>query len=318
VPIRRWLAAALTLALLTPVLAQEAKPARFDWKFDKDKTFYQTITTDTTLAVKTTGADLTQKHKESFIVSWTPFKQEDKNWVLRMRIEGVHVEGDYAGTKVTFDSVRDDNPRGPITDCLKALVGAEFTLTLSPEMKVTKVEGGQTALKDLIKKLAGADPQTEGILNQVLSEDTIKAMAEQTFGVLPTREVKKGDKWERNAALPAGSLGSYETKYTYTDEGPDKDANVEKFSVKADTTYKPPADKPFGGAFKINTADLKSSDGTGTIDFRKDRGRVEKVVLTLPLKGKMNIDLGGNSDVDVTQMQTITITTSDENPVPKK
>ncbi len=317
--IRRWLAAALMLALMTPLLAQDAKPVKLEWKFEKDKTFYQTITTDTTLALKTTGANINQKHKETYVVGWTPIKQEDRNWILKLRLEGIHVEGDFAGAKLSFDSTRDDNPPGPVSSCLKALVGAEFTLTLSPELKITKVEGGSTTLKEFIKKLAGADPQMETLLNQIVTEDTLKTMAEQTFAVLPTKEVKKGDKWDRSAVLALGPLGTYETKYTYTDDGPDeKDANLEKIGVKADMTYRPPADKLGGGALKINTADLKSSDPTGMILFRKDRGRVEKLELKLPLKGKMNIDAGGASDVDVTQTQTITITTSDENPVAKK
>jgi hypothetical protein len=319
VPIRRWLAATLTLALITPLLAQDAKPVKLEWKFEKDKTFYQTITTDTTLALKTTGADVNQKHKETYVVGWTPVKQEEKNWVLKLRIEGIHVEGDFAGTKVAFDSTRDDNAPGPVSGCLKALVGTEFTLTLSPEMKVTKVEGGSTTLKDFVKKLSAADSQTEMLLSQFVTEDALKAMAEQTFAVLPSKEVKKGDKWDRTAIVPLGPLGTYETKYTYTDDGPDeKNANLEKIGFKADMTYKAPADKLGGGAFKINTADLKSSDAAGTTLFRKDKGRIEKMELKLPLKGKMNIDLGGASDVDVTQTQTITIATSDENPIAKK
>ena len=318
VPTRRWLAAGFVLTLIAPALAQDVKPVKLEWKFEKDKTFYQTLTTDTSRTLKTTGTEVKQTNKETFVIGWTPLKQEDKNWVLKMRIEGLHVEGDFGGTKVAFDSTRDDNPPGPLTDGYKALVGAEFTLTLSPEMKAIRVEGGQTALQDFIKKAAAANPQTEKLLNQVLTEDALKAMADATFAAVPNKEVKKGDSWERTAVLALGPIGTFETKYTYTYDGPsDKDANVEKIGVKAEMTYKAPSDKLLA-PFKVNSADLKSSEGAGTIEFRRDKGRVEKSELKVTLKGKMNIDLGGNSDVDVTQTQTTTVTTSDENPIPKK
>jgi hypothetical protein len=321
VPTRRWLAAGFVLTLIAPALAQEAKPVKLEWKFEKDKPFYQTLATETSRTLKVSGIEVNQKQKETFILGWTPVKQEDKNWVLKLKIEGVHVDGDFSGSKVVFDSTRDDNPPGALSDCYKALVGAEFTLTVSPEMKVTKIEGGATALKDFIKKLAAADPQTETLLNQILTEDNLKAMADAAFAAVPDKEVKKGDKWDRTAAMALGPIGTYETKYTYAADGPsDKDANVEKISVKAEMTYKAPADRPLGPQpFKINSADLKSPEpGTGVVEFRKDKGRVEKSELKVTLKGKMNIDLNGSADVDVTQTQTTTVTTSDDNPIPKK
>jgi hypothetical protein len=316
---RRWLAAALVLTLIAPALAQEAKPTKLEWKFEKDKPFYQTLTTDTARTLKTTGAEINQKQKETFIVSWTPVKQEDKNWLLKLRIEGLHVDDDFGGNRVTFNSTKDDNPPGPLTGAYKAMVGAEFTLVVGPDMKAVRVEGGPTAVQDFIKKVAAGDPQIDRLLTQILTDDALKTMADATFAAVPNREAKKGESWKRTATLTLSPLGTYETNYQYTDDGPsDKDANVEKISVKADMTYKPPSDKFPLAPFKINKADVKSTEGAGSIEFRKDKGRVEKSELKVTLKGKMEIDLGGSTDVDVTQTQTTTVTTSDENPIPKK
>jgi hypothetical protein len=70
---------------------------------------------------------------------------------------------------------------------------------------------------------------------------------------------------------------------------------------------------------KINNADLKTAEGAGTVSFRKDRGRAERSELKLTLKGKLNIDVGGkDAEFDVSQTQTTTVTTSDDNPVKKK
>ena len=95
-PTRRWLAAGIVLTLIAPALAQEAKPVKLEWKFEKDKPFYQTLATETSRTLKVSGIEVNQKQKETFILGWTPVKQEDKNWVLKLKIEGVHVDGDFS------------------------------------------------------------------------------------------------------------------------------------------------------------------------------------------------------------------------------
>src|SRR5579872_1816878 len=92
VPTRRWLAAGLVLALLCAAPAQEPKPAKLEGKYEKDKAFYQTLTTETTRTLKVSGRDVNQKNAQTFILKWTPTKQDDKNWVLKMKVEGVRLE----------------------------------------------------------------------------------------------------------------------------------------------------------------------------------------------------------------------------------
>jgi hypothetical protein len=317
VPTRPCLAAGFVLALLTPAPAQEAKPVKLEWKFEKDKAFYQSLTTETTRSLKFSGTEVNQKFSQTFFLRWTPAKQEDRSWDLKLKVEGVKLETDVPGTgKVTFDSAKADNPSGPLTDLYKALTGpdVEFTVTVNSEMQATNVEGtGKVA-----EALGKAHPQLEAMLNQVLTRDNLKQLAGAAFPALSSKEVKKGDTWERTSVMSVNALGTFETKATYTDDGPDKDANVEKVGVKAEMTYRAPADKPFNFAFKINSADLKSSEAVGTVEFRKDRGRADKSEMKVTIKGKLNLDVSGSAtEVEVTQTQTTTVTTSDENPVKK-
>src|SRR5438105_2462164 len=84
---RRWLVASLFLALIVPAFAQEGKPVNLSWKFEKDKTFYQEMTTETKQTMKVMGTDVNQTQKQTFIYSWTPVEQDkDKNWVVKQKI----------------------------------------------------------------------------------------------------------------------------------------------------------------------------------------------------------------------------------------
>jgi len=64
---RRWLVGLLFVVAIGPAFAQDAKPVNLSWKFEKDKTFYQKMTTDTTQQMKVMGNDVNQTQKQTFI-----------------------------------------------------------------------------------------------------------------------------------------------------------------------------------------------------------------------------------------------------------
>src|SRR5262249_31687285 len=151
----------------------------------------------------------------------------------------------------------------PLSDFFKALVGSEFTLTVDKNLKVTKVEGRDKFLENLVK----ANPQMKPLLEQILSDEALKEMADPTFAAIPNKEVMPGQTWTRDTKLNMGPIGTYENSYKYTYVGP-KDKLQE---IKVDTTlkYSPPAENASTGGlpFKIKSADLKSTKATGTILF---------------------------------------------------
>jgi len=288
------------------------------WKFEKGKTFFQELSTDTKQSMKVMGMDIAQNQKQTFYFSWTP-KEEDKdhNWTIKQKIEGIKMDIDIGGNKVAFDSTKDAGVNNPLSDFFKALVGSEFTLTVSPDFKVTKIEGRE----EFLKKLVTANQQMEPMLKQILSDDALKQMADPAFSVVPNKPVKKGESWTKDSKLSMGPIGTYETTYKYTYEGPDeKDKNLAKIKVETTLKYAPPAE---GTAtqlpFKIKKADLKSSEANGVVLFDVAKGRVASSDLGLKLEGKLSIEIGGmTTDVDLAQTQKTTVKTTDDNPLGKK
>jgi len=312
----RWLASLLVLAgvVVAPVHGQ----TKLQWKF-KDKTpFYQEITTKTKQKMKINDQSIEQTQTQTFYFSWLPKKAEkSKNWTLVQKIIGVKMEIEIGGNKITYDSVKDAGQNNPLGEFFKQLVDSEFTLTVNDKMEITKVEG-----KDkFIDKLAKANPQMETLLKEILSDDAIKQMADPTFGALPDKPVKKGDTWPRKNVLNMGPIGKYETDYTYTYEGKNKNEKFHQIKVDTKLKYTPPDSKAQPQLpFKITKADLKSDKKgtTGTILFDTDKGRVESSDMKLHLTGFLDIDIGGQSTkVNLDQNQTTTVKTTDTNPVKK-
>jgi hypothetical protein len=333
---RRLLAGVLVLGavmgLAVPVSAQKDKDKRKDkdkpkdkgakvtltWKFEKDKTFYQKMTTETNQTMKVMNNDVKQTQKQTFYFSWKPTKIEGDKVTIEQEIIGVAMDIDIGGSKINYDSTKEAGVNNPLGDFFKALVGSKFTVTLDKKkMAVTDVDGRE----EFLKKLVNANPQMKPLLETILSKDALKEMATPTFAVVPDKPVAKGDTWTKDTSLDMGPIGKYENKYKYTYDGVDETTKLHKIKTDTTLTYKAPAESVGQGGlpFKIKSADLKSSNASGSILFNNDKGRVQKTSMKLDLKGKLSIEIGGQvTTVELTQTQESTVETLDENPIPKK
>jgi hypothetical protein len=308
---RCFVALLLVFGLGVPAFGQEVK---LEWKFEKGKTFYQEVTTNTKQDMKVMGMDITQNQEQTFIFSWTVKDKTDKEVTLAQKIEAVKMKIDIGGNKIDFDSTKDAGAGNPLSDFFKALVGAEFTLTLDPKtLEVKDIKG----TKEFVDKLVKANQQMEPLLKQILSDKALKQMAEPTFSAIQQgKPVKKGDTWKRTSTLDMGPIGKYETTFTYKYEGKEKD--LDKISVETTLTYTTPAEGAGGLPFKIKSADLKSKDGKGIVLFDNTKGRLASSEMELKLEGKLSIDIGGmTTEVELKQTQKTNVKTMDESPVKK-
>jgi hypothetical protein len=313
-PTRTLTAIALTFALLGPARAADDGPVRLEWKFEANKTFYQTMTTDTTQKMKVMGMQVDQAQNQTFVFRWTALERTaDGAWTVRQKIEAVKMHIEIGGNTIEYDSINPKKGDNPLADFFKALVGAEFKMKIDKDLRVTKIEGRD----EFVKKLSEVIPAMKPLLEQILSDDALKQMSDPTFAAVPNKEVRKGETWMKESKLSMGPIGTYSTKYTYTYNGADGDRA--KIGVKAKMTYAAP-EKKGGDAlpFKIVKAELKASDASGTLLFDTRKGRVEKSDMKLKLTSTMTIEIGGmETEVDLDQAQTTTVATSDENPVKK-
>jgi len=280
------------------------------WKFEKDKPFYQEMTTKTQQDMKVMGMEVKQTQDQTFYFSWT-FKEEDKdkNTVVTQKIEGVKLTINIAGNPITFDSTNPTSANTALAEFFKALVGSEFKLTLDKDMKVVKIDGRD----EFLKKLTAANQQMEPLLKRILSEEALKQMADPTFGLVPPHPVAKGETWTRASTLSLGPIGSYKGTYKYTYEGPD-DKNKDLARIKIETTlaYEKPTGDAEGLPFRIKEANLTSKNAKGSALFDTKKGRLEKSEHSLDLEGNLDIEIGGMATkVDLKQTQSTTVNTSD-------
>lgn len=338
--IRRFLAGfgltALLLVVLAPVTGQEKKDApkappapekkdaapapaasgdkvTLKWKFEKDKSFFQKMSTTTKQELTVMGNKVTQEQKQSFVFSWTPVKLEGDVVTLKQKIESVDMAIDIGGTKIEYNSTGAQTSGNPLAEFFKALVGAEFTVLLdTKENKITKILD-----KDqFVAKLVNANPAMQPLLNNILDEKAFIDMSEPTFRVVPTKAVGKGDTWDLSTTLKLGPIGSYASAYKYTYEG--KEGALDKIGIAATLKYEPGTSASGSLPFKIENAKLESTKAAGSVLFDNTKGRADKSSMNMEVKGTLTIDIGGQKTaVDINQSQSTTFETSDANPVKK-
>jgi hypothetical protein len=326
----RWLGclAFLTAVALTgsslPVFAQGKDDVKLELKaFDEKATpFWQELVTKTDQTLTVAGQTVTQKQTQTFYLSWTPQKMEGGNWVVEQAIIGVKMNIDIGGNKISYDSTDPNQTQqsNPMTDFFNVLKTLKLTLTIdSKTLEVKEVKGR----KEFVDKLAATNPQMLNLLNNILSDDAIKQMAQPTWGAVPKSDVKivKDATWKVEPKLALGAIGTYESKFVYTYDGPAKDKkDVVEIKVKPSLKYIPPStEKKDSLPFTIrkeSTLNSDEKDSSGTVYFNTSKGRVDESKINMKLAGKLIIEVAGlETTVDLVQTQESVVKTLDANPI---
>jgi hypothetical protein len=303
----------LLAALSAPAAPLPPEPSGLVLKFEKGRTIYQEMTTRTDQTMKLLGQEVKQTQKQTFILSWTPEKQDGDCWVVKLKVEGVKVDIDFGGTKIAFDSTKPKKKDGPLDSFFVALDGSEFRVTLDKTGKVHRVEGREA----FVKKLAEANPATEAMLHQLLTEDALKQMANPIVVSPPRREVEKGDFWVKEDRTDLGPVGSVVARWQYVHMGKEnKLIKLKAEGIKFE--YEAPA---AGGPlpFTVKASNLKTKNATGSILFDPEKGRLQSAEMVMDMEGEMTIEVGGQeSKVELVQTQKTTYKVSDTNPLTGK
>jgi hypothetical protein len=273
----------------------------------KGKPFFQEVTTKTKQTIKVMGQEVVQDQSQTFIIQWTPKEMAGKDYVVAQRIVGVKMSIEIGGNKISYDSTVQNQPKNPMTDFFMQLMKPENELifTISPDLKVSKIEGRDK----FIKALSDINPQMKGLLDAILSTDALTKMSEPTWWAFPSGgSATKGKTWSEKSKLDLGPIGTYDTIFDFTYAG------AGKVDYKTKLKYTAPTKKE-GLPFIIHDAELTSDNGAGEATFDFTKGRFSKTKLEMKLTGTLTIEVGNmRTSVSLTQSQDATTITSDENP----
>jgi hypothetical protein len=289
---KRLYATSALAALLTAgaALAQEAK---LEFKFAPG-TYTSRSTTRMKQVVTVGAADIPTTVDISATTRYTVSPRGADGTVrIEEKPEAVTAKLDITGAGVVeFDSAKpDDNKPGAepllgIFNMFRAMSRAGYTLVLDKNNKASAVEGIEKALE--------AAGEVRDQVKEALDPAQLKRQADERYGVLPDKPVKKGDRWTRTLVqvMGGGRTFTSENFYEYqgtVEKGGKTYDKIAVFTNGAKFAKAASADDPT----VITANDLKVDTSSGTILFDRELGRIVEQTTTLHVSGPMAITVNG-------------------------
>jgi hypothetical protein len=265
--IRSAALALLGLAILFASAQSAAAQTTLRYKFKQGEKLNYVLQMKGDMAMNVMGREFKVDMGQTFDVTWNVASVDQSGKAkITQTFDRIRFNMEGPTAKLEYDSKEGKEPEGPVGKIMgplfSALVGAEISMSMDAQGKISDVKVPEK-LAQAAKGLAG----TPG-LGQMLSEEGLKQMMDQSGLLLPAKPISKGATWDQKfeSKSPGGTM---KVESTNTYDGPvAKDGKqLEKITLKPKITLEADPNAPA----KIT---LKSQEATGTALFDNAAGRL--------------------------------------------
>jgi hypothetical protein len=254
-----------------------APGATLRWKFAPGDTIRYEMQQKTTTGIKPAtgkGQELKQAMTQTMQLTWkVKTVSADGSARIAQTIDRVQSKAETIFGMFEYDTKAGKAPEGPVAASVvpvalyQALIGAEFTFTMSPHGDLSDVKVPESVLK----AVRAAGP-AGGAGGEAFSEEGLKQMITQSSFALPKDDLAPGQTWTRQTKLPSPPIGTTVMDKTYRFDGPDlkAGANVDKITL----TFKVSIEPALEEKDKPNPVEVVSQDNSGDFFFDQAAGRI--------------------------------------------
>lgn len=263
------------------------------WQFKQGDTFQQETISKLTQVVKARQQEFKQDIVQTSLIKYTVSAVEPNgNVLLDQQIESM---------KATNP---DGSPSKGNNAVFNQLQGAILKAKLTPELKVEQLEG----YDELLKRLAGDDPNVRRVVTAILSEEQLKNAISYSMGFVPQKAMPAGSTWKKEMTLTMGPLGTVQISQAFKFEGMEtiEGTSLAKITYQPTVNYVPPKADAINPELSITKGKIELKSASGVIYFDPAGGRLHHSELKLTLGGEMTAQVQG-SEIPVTFEQTQSI-----------
>jgi hypothetical protein len=300
-------------ALLTH--ASGAEGIAFDQAYQPGHRYHQTISTNQDMEMNLGDRKVDRKMSTTMGMEARVTRHEDgRSKRVAIKYDNIQASVAGEGEQFSFDSKNPDEKKaGPLKSYGK-IIGQEFKVIFDEQENVQGVE----ELESTIQKIAGDDPATAQMYQQLFNPEAVKRMMQQSALRSPVgATIKKGGSWPFLQELELPGLGKLTIRGFYTYKGDVEREGVKCAEVKAAAEISIDTSKQEGGedeaAQRLQQMQLKIEEGVmeGTlyydaaIDFTRQIDVTHRITLTgklpdgsgkalkLPMKQNISMKLDG-------------------------
>ena len=147
----------------------------------------------------------------------------DGNATVRITTEGVRMEIAGPMGTMTVDSADETRARSPL-DAIRVMVGTSYSVVLDPRGALLGMSGIDEMIDGLRARIP--DPSARTMLDQMVSEEALRAQWRQGMLSLPGEAVGVGSTWENTFTLPLPLVGSMTVATSHELESLDEEVAV--------------------------------------------------------------------------------------------
>lgn len=236
--------------------------------------------------------------------------KDDGTMTAEVTYHAVQMKMDGPTGKVDYDSAEPPDEVPKLARGMAALVGQSFTLDMTAEGRVTRVEGIDALLAHMIEKLklpAGAmKTMMEDQLKKQFGDKAMRETMEQLMAMYPDKPVGIGDSWTRKVKVTKGFPLEMENTYVLKD----RKGGVAILDTKSTLKSDPKAEPMKMGPLSISYA--LSGKQEGQVEMDEATGWTLGAKLTQEFSGTMTMEgapgMTGPMSWPVSAKSTITLT----------
>lgn len=300
----------LTLALFScgfPFMHSANKKA-VDLKLNlkKGDRYIATMNADQTMTQSIAGNDMTVATKMGMVMNFDVTDVDPSgNYQVGEKFKKINFEmGGPAPMKFNFDDTTQTDSKAAI---LKNLVGAQLTITLSPQGKVLELNGAKEMMDRMMQSAtmedSVANQQVLKMLEGFWSENGIRRMTEQGLGYVPPNPVMIGDTWKYETTANMIVPVKIANNYTLMTRNKGSLAIDLKSSLVIDTVMTVGEGQPMTMSISMNGV------GDGTMLINEKTGMLDSSNTKIDLSGNMGLmGLPSGSDMKIPVTGTVVST----------
>lgn len=129
---------------------------------------------------------------------------------IKTSYQRIFISTDTPQGNISYDSRKPENGNSLLKD-IGNMVGQSFTMYVSPEGEVTKVEGMESIINSFTE-----DNPAQQLLKQQFSDSAFINIMNVALNIYPNREISIGESWQKNSSTEMASLMKTDMQNNYT------------------------------------------------------------------------------------------------------
>jgi hypothetical protein len=314
--LRTGAAMAVVLALGSVSISGQPVALRYHWTKGEALKYKTTQQTALTMTGLPGMGDMAVTSTATITLTMTPDSvAADGTATLKERFDAIRLDVVTPMGTVAVDSAA--TPAAPIDPAtaasqkvLQALVGETVTVVMAPAGTINSVDGMSKINAKLKASMADAssDPTAAAIqqaLDSMMTDESFKGSAGQSFAVLPDKPVATGETW-KTQLTQTGAIGATTSSNVFTMKGVDRvdGRDISRIGVASTISVAP------GGTLGPMAVNAKDGTGDGEILFDHQHGRIVSSVIHLTMPLSLSMAAPDGTAVNLQGVSKSTITTA--------